>query len=249
VLLVSVSKILTFAFRHLVISGVSCYSCLWLELVSPVIRLASVSRPGSPALSWVSVVRVLSAGKLSSCREGALIPAVQTCLLAEEEGPKQGLSQKMCCLCSLHAHLHRLVSKGHWTQDGSLTCSGGQSPPRQTPLLWRGRWPDVWSLKRGLSQSCVAFACSRSCVASAVRLFTLLSPLADLCRLVSEGSGTQDGSLTCSERSLLGDTSSLVGKVPGCLEPEAGVYPRSCVASACSRSCVASVVCTLTCAD
>ena len=44
-------KILTFAFHHLVISDVSCYSCLWLELVPPVILLASVSTPGSPTLS------------------------------------------------------------------------------------------------------------------------------------------------------------------------------------------------------
>jgi hypothetical protein len=44
--LVSVSKILTFAFRHLVIPGVSCYSCLWLEIVPPMILLASISRPG-----------------------------------------------------------------------------------------------------------------------------------------------------------------------------------------------------------
>jgi hypothetical protein len=49
--LVSVSKILTFAFRHLVISGVSCYSCLWLELVPLVILLASISRHGRLALS------------------------------------------------------------------------------------------------------------------------------------------------------------------------------------------------------
>ena len=50
-ILVSFSKILTFAFHHLVISGVSCHSCLWLELVPPVIMLASVSSPGSLALS------------------------------------------------------------------------------------------------------------------------------------------------------------------------------------------------------
>jgi hypothetical protein len=43
---VSVSKIITFTFLHLVISGVSCYSCLWLELVPQVILLASISRPG-----------------------------------------------------------------------------------------------------------------------------------------------------------------------------------------------------------
>ena len=69
--MVSVSKILTFAFHQLVISGVSFYSCLWLELVPPVILLAPVSSPGSPALFWVSVVRVLSAGKLSSFMEDA----------------------------------------------------------------------------------------------------------------------------------------------------------------------------------
>lgn len=51
-----------FAFRHLVFSGASCYSCLRLELVAQVIMLASISRPGRLALSLVSVVRVLSAG-------------------------------------------------------------------------------------------------------------------------------------------------------------------------------------------
>jgi hypothetical protein len=83
VVLVSVSKILTFAFCHPVISGVSCYSCLWLELVPQVIMLTSISRPGRLDLSWVSVFRVLSAGKLSSCREGVQIPVVRTYLLAE----------------------------------------------------------------------------------------------------------------------------------------------------------------------
>ena len=107
------------------------------------------------------MVRALSAGKLSSCREGAQRSGIQTCLLAEDEGPKQGLSQKMCCLCSLHGHLHRLVSKGQETQDGSLTCSGSQSPPGQTPLLWQGRCPDVWILKWGLSQKLCCFCLSQ----------------------------------------------------------------------------------------
>ena len=147
---------------------------------------------------------MIPAGKLSSCREGAQKSGIQTCLLALDEGQKQGLPQKMCCLCSLHAHLHRLISEGHWTQDGSLTCSRGQSPPRQTLLLF----PDVWSLKQGLSQKLCCF-CS------------LLSHLHRL-RLVSEGPGTQDGSLTCTERAIPGNTSPLVGKLPGCLEPEMG---------------------------
>jgi hypothetical protein len=76
-------RILTFAFRHLVFSRASCYSCLCLELVPQVIILASISRPGRLDLARVSVVRVLSAGKLSSCREGAQISGVRNCLLAE----------------------------------------------------------------------------------------------------------------------------------------------------------------------
>jgi hypothetical protein len=45
--------------------------------------LASISRPRRLALSLVSVGRVLSANKLSSCREGAQISGVWTCLLVE----------------------------------------------------------------------------------------------------------------------------------------------------------------------
>ena len=85
-LLVSASKILKFAFCHLVIYGVRCSSCLWLELVPPVILLASVSTPGSPTLSWDPVVRALSAGKLSSVREGMQRSGSQLCLLSEDEG-------------------------------------------------------------------------------------------------------------------------------------------------------------------
>jgi hypothetical protein len=71
--------------------------------------------------------------------------------------PKWGLSQKLCHFSILHSHLRRLVSKGPWTQDGSLTCSGSQSPPGQTPLLWQGRCLDVWSPKWGLSQKLCRF--------------------------------------------------------------------------------------------
>jgi hypothetical protein len=41
------------------------------------------------------VVRALSAGKLSSFREGAHISVVWIFLLAEDEDLKQGLSQKL----------------------------------------------------------------------------------------------------------------------------------------------------------
>ena len=52
--LVSVNKILTFAFHHLVISGVRCSSCLWLKIVPPVI-LSSLAHLGfqlSPESQW-----------------------------------------------------------------------------------------------------------------------------------------------------------------------------------------------------
>jgi hypothetical protein len=49
--LVSASRILTFTFCHLAISGVSFYSCLCLEIVPLVILLPSISRHGSLALS------------------------------------------------------------------------------------------------------------------------------------------------------------------------------------------------------
>jgi hypothetical protein len=87
VVLLSVSKILMFAFSHLVISGVTCSSGVWLELVPLVILLVSVIPPGSPTLSWVPGVRALSAGKLCG-REGVQRSGAQPFLLAEGEGPK-----------------------------------------------------------------------------------------------------------------------------------------------------------------
>ena len=61
--LVSVSKILTFAFCHLVFSWASCYSCFWLELVPQVIMLASISRPG----------RLSFSGQSTLCRQALLL--------------------------------------------------------------------------------------------------------------------------------------------------------------------------------
>ena len=49
--MVSVIKIFMFTFCHLVISGVSCYSCLCLEIVALVILLPIISVPGRLALS------------------------------------------------------------------------------------------------------------------------------------------------------------------------------------------------------
>ena len=102
--MVSVSKIFMFAFSHMVISVVSCYSCLRLEPIPPVILLASVSSPGSLALSSLS-------GQSTLCKQDAPRSGFQTCLLAEDEARKEGLSQKMRCLCSPRVLLHRLLSE------------------------------------------------------------------------------------------------------------------------------------------
>jgi hypothetical protein len=113
-----------------------------------VILLASFSSPGSlPSLS----------GQSTLCRQGALRSVVQTCLLAEDEGPKLGRSQKLCRFCSLYSHLGRLVSDGPGTQDGSIPCSGSQSPPRWPPLLCQGRCLNLWSPKWGLFQKQCCF--------------------------------------------------------------------------------------------
>jgi hypothetical protein len=83
VVLASVSKILTFASSHLVISGVSYYNCLWLELVLLAILLVSISRPErlvSPEFQWSEHSLQTSsplAGKV------AQISGVWTYLLAE----------------------------------------------------------------------------------------------------------------------------------------------------------------------
>ena len=117
VVLVTFSNILTFAFCHLVISGVRCSISLWLELIPTLILSVSVSTPWSPPLTLVLVVKALAAGKLFSYRKGfqkswALIHLLnpgardlprcwlfsgkvgaqgsvsQLNLLAEDEGPK-----------------------------------------------------------------------------------------------------------------------------------------------------------------
>ena len=61
------------------------------------------------------MVRALSVGKLSSYREGAQISGIWTSLLAEDEGLKQDLSQKLCCF-GLSQKL--LISVVH-----TLTCA------------------------------------------------------------------------------------------------------------------------------
>ena len=44
----------------------------------------------------------------------------QICFLAEDDGLKWGLSQKLCCFCSLQAFLYRLDSEGWDTRSDCI---------------------------------------------------------------------------------------------------------------------------------
>jgi hypothetical protein len=141
------------------------------------------------------VVRVLSPGKLSSCREGAQISGVWICLLAEDEGPQQGLSQKLCSFCSWYSHLHSLVSERSWTRDGSPRNSGKALSSRADTAPLAGKVPRCLESEIG----CAPEAVSLLPVPEAVSFCTPHSPLR---RLVSEGSRNQDGSPRCSGKAL-----------------------------------------------
>ena len=126
VFLISVSTILTFAFGHLVISGASCYSFLWLELVPQVIVLASISRPGRLHLCsefQLSEDSLQASSPLTGKvhRYMALRPPSwpktkaqnRTCPEAELLWPfPEGVS-----FCILHSHTSRIHSVESWNQD------------------------------------------------------------------------------------------------------------------------------------
>ena len=140
--MVSVSKILVFAFHHLVISGVRCYSCLWLELVPLVILLASISRPGRLALSsefqWSEhslqtsspltgkVHRYLALGPPSWPKTKA---QNRTCPSAELLWPVP----EDVSFCILHTHLCRILSEESWNQGVCSRCSGQALPGGADP--------------------------------------------------------------------------------------------------------------------
>ena len=142
------------------------------------------------------MVRALSAGKLSSYREGAQISGIQTCLLAEDEGLKQGLSQKLCSFCSQHSHLHSLVSERSWTRDGSPRCFGKALPGRGDTSPLSGKVPRCLDLETGSAPEAVWLPP----IPEAVRV---CSPHSYLRKLLSEGTRSKDGSPRCSGKALV----------------------------------------------
>jgi hypothetical protein len=119
VVFVSVSKILTVDFWHLVISSVRCSSCLWLELVPPVILLACQHSGQSNSLlspcgqSTLCMQALFLQGRCTEVWSSTLPPGWRW-------RPKGTLSKKLCCFCGPSALLHKLVSVWPRIQDGSI---------------------------------------------------------------------------------------------------------------------------------
>jgi hypothetical protein len=105
------------------------------------------------------VVSALSAGKLSSYREGAQISGVRISLLVEDEGPKQNLSQKLCCfglsqkLLASVCTFSPVQTTFQWSPGTKIAPAISEAKASQagwTPVLWPVRWSDVWRPKRAL---------------------------------------------------------------------------------------------------
>jgi hypothetical protein len=177
------------------------------------------------------VVRVLSADKLFSSREGAQRSGFQTCLLTEEESLKQCLSQKMCCIFNLCAHLYRL------TRDAGHKMA--LSPALAVRALPGGQ---VSSGGEGSRMSGARKGdCPRSCVTSAVCSLTLLSLLVPLYRVSQRDPGHK----------MAPPPALAVRALPGghLSSGREGAWMSVAQNGACPRSCVASAIHTLTCTD
>ena len=179
-----------FTFCHLVISGVSCYSCLCIEIVPLVILLPSISRPGRLALS-----SEFQSGQSSLCRQALLFQGRCTViwhldlLLAEDEGPPK--TGSFCEAVLIWPVTEAVVSVVH-----TLTCvdyflrspetkmapavpEAEASQAGWTPVPWPGRWPDVWSSNMALPQKLCGSCLSQKLLASVVHTLTCRLPAAE----------------------------------------------------------------------
>jgi hypothetical protein len=133
------------------------------------------------------VVRAVSAGKLTSYREGAHLSGVWNLLLAEDEGPKQDLSQKLCCFGLLQKLLisvvHTLTFADYFLWSHRTKMEPVDPEARAS---WAGQTPDLWCLKP--ENDTYSEALWLSPVPEAV---SFCSPYTHLCRLLSAESRNQ----------------------------------------------------------
>ena len=116
-----------------------------------------------------------------SYREGTQISGVWTSLLTEDEGPKQNLSQKLCCFGLSQKLLASLCTFSpvqntfRWSSRTKMAPADPEAKASQagwTPVLWLGRWPDVWSPKMVLPQKLCGSRLSQKLLASVVHTLT-----------------------------------------------------------------------------
>jgi hypothetical protein len=212
-----------FAFHYLVISGASCYSCLWLELVPQVILLASISRPGRLALfsefQWSEhslqasspltgkVHRYLASGSPSWPKTKA---QNSTCPEAELLWPVP----EAVSFCILHSHLCRILSEESWNQDVCSRCSG------QALLAWADPYSLAWKVASCLGPKKGA-ALEALWLLPDPEAFSFCILYSHLCRIHSAGSRNQDVCCQCSGKALplWANPFPLARKVARCLRP------------------------------
>ena len=159
--MVSVSKILTFTFCHLVISGVSCYSCFCFEIVPLEILLPSISRPGRLGLSSVfqwSEHSLQATSPLTGMvhRYLAFGPPFWLKMKAQNRTfPRSCVAlacPRSCQLLCAPSPVQTTFQRSPGTKMAPTIPEAKVSCVGQTPVLWAGNRSDVWSPKRALPQ-------------------------------------------------------------------------------------------------
>ena len=188
------------------------------------------------------MVRVLSAGKLSTYREGAQISGLRTSLLAEDEGLIQACPRSpatSACPRNCEASVVGTLTYTVYSMRDpgpEMAPSGAPANPSwvgRIPLLWQGRCPDVWSLKRGLPQNPCGLCPSQKVSASVVHALTCADQSLSDPRTKMAPPGAPSG------KALPGGVDTFSSGREGAQMSGAQnrVCPKSCVASACPRSC------------
>jgi hypothetical protein len=139
------------------------------------------------------VVRTLSAGKLSSCREGAQISVVQNCLLAEDDGPKPGLSQKL-----LASVVHTLTCAASSRQDPGTKMPSADAPLKVKTLPGAVDITPLAGKVPGCLEPEMGAALKALWLLPVPEVVSFCSLHSHLCRLVLAGSSNQDVSGRCS---------------------------------------------------
>ena len=119
---------------HLVIFGVSWSCCLWLELVTPVSLLASVSSPGRLALSWWNF-----------CAEGSGTPQ-DLGTNGEWKDAVPAAPLFLCLLCSSPLCSRELLERKwlFYLQVWEWKHVGEQLPPGGTRAQWAVEEHNSW---------------------------------------------------------------------------------------------------------